>query len=191
MTIQKKTIIVSLGAIVSLGLIIWLASPIISAYIEKERAAIKAAEEQSDLGEGGAVHVAMREDQSTTEERKIKVSDRMGQFAGQNGHLATGDVVLDVREDGSSVLQFSDNLNIEGGKGLIIYFGSGDKPDNEAIVGTLHSGSGAQEYIIPQNINPIRYDTIWIAPKNSTKGYAKAFLQNKNTHINPNNGIVK
>lgn len=191
MDTKKKTIIVIFAAIISLGLIAWLASPMISEYIEKERAAIKALEAQNAQEDNGEMHIAPAGSRADdVEEKKVMISDRMGQFAGQKDHQAKGDVVLDVRDDDSSHVQFGENFEVAGGNGLVIYFGSNSAHDPEAQIGVLLSGSGVQEYPVPQSINPIRYDTIWLVSKGSAVPYAKASLQNKNTHINPNSGVV-
>jgi hypothetical protein len=186
---KSKTIYVICGAVASLGAIAWLASPILSAYIEQHRAAVKAMEEQEVQG-SDEVHVAQREKVDEEKENEVVISDRMGQFEGLKGHQAKGEVILAVREDKVTYVQFLENVDIASGTGLGIYLGSDSAYDPEAEIGVLKKSAGAQEYPLPQKINAIRYNTIWLVSKGAKVPFAKASMQNKNTYKNPNNGIV-
>lgn len=187
---KSRTIFVICGAVVSLGAIAWLASPMFSAYIEQHRAAVKAMEEQETQG-SEEVHVAQREKIDDEKENEIVISDRMGQFEGLHGHQAKGEVILAVRDKSLTYVQFQENVDVASGSGLGIYLGSDSAYDPDAEIGVLKNGIGAQEYPLPQKINAIRYNTIWLVSKGAKVPYAKASMQNKNTYKNPNSGIIQ
>ena len=74
-----------------------------------------------------------------------------------------------VKEDGKTVIQFNDDFKTNGGPDLKVFLHPASVDDvtdhttkNGVKVGVLKSNSGAQSYIIPDNINVSDYKSVLI-----------------------------
>lgn len=87
---------------------------------------------------------------------------RSGKFAGaDNFHQATGTANL-LKVSEKYYIRFEDNFMVTNGPDLFVHFGKDGKYAAEARVDSLKGNIGSQNYEVPNNINPLDYNEIWI-----------------------------
>lgn len=87
-------------------------------------------------------------------------SNGHGSFTGASGHVTSGDVSV-VKTDDGYVLTLEDNFNFDGAPDPKLAFGK-DGYDASTLFSVLEANSGKQVYKIPANIDPSKFNEVWV-----------------------------
>ena len=87
---------------------------------------------------------------------------RFGTFVGaDNFHQAAGTVNL-LKAGEKYYIRFENNFMVTNGPDLFVHFGKNGKYAAEARIDSLKGNIGSQNYEVPNNINPLDYNEVWI-----------------------------
>lgn len=104
---------------------------------------------------------------------------RTAEFRGLSGYDASGDVVLEVGNNGKITLKMSSNFMAQNGPGLYVYLSNdGGNISGGVELDKLKSTSGSQEYDVPINVTLKQYDHIVLYCKPFGVGFGTAKLSN-------------
>lgn len=150
-----KKIIISLLAIVVVGVAYWLISPF---FIDK-----RVSEEFPISG-------------MESEGEQLSEIKQTGSFEGFDSiHYGSGDVVVIGTEEGL-VVRFEDNFNVANGPDLFVGFGKDGEYKKGTEISKLKGNIGSQNYLLPDDVNLEDYNEVWIWCKAFSVGFAKARL---------------
>jgi len=99
-----------------------------------------------------------------------------GKFLGVSGHSAFGTAKLFALGD-EHYIRFEDDFKITNGPDLFVYLGKNGRYDSNANLGSLKGNIGAQNYVIPKELNPADYDSVWVWCRAFHVGFGVASLK--------------
>jgi len=87
---------------------------------------------------------------------------KSGSFVGaDNFHKAEGTAKL-LKAGNKYYIRFEDDFKVTNGPDLFVYFGNNGKYAAETKIGRLKGNIGSQNYEVPENINPLDYNEVWV-----------------------------
>lgn len=153
--------LIIIGVAAGLGVAYWLITPL---FIE-ERVDESLADIMSEpLADSGPV--------SQTEVPGIL---RQGTFVSLAGHSAEGTATL-VKAEGRYYVRFEDGFRVTNGPDLFVYFGKGGVYAPEARLGAPKGNVGGQNYEVPEGVDPLEYDEVWVWCRAFAVPFGKATL---------------
>lgn len=99
-----------------------------------------------------------------------------GNFTGLSGHRTSGLVTL-VRTGNGVEVRLSSDFNFDGAPDPWLGFGKGGKYDTATTFTKLRQNTGAQVYTVPSNIDPSKYDEVYVWCKRFAVSLAVARLK--------------
>lgn len=100
---------------------------------------------------------------------------RQGTFVSLAGHSAKGTVTL-VKAGTKYYIRFEDDFEMTNGPDLFVHFGTNDAYAVEARLGALKGNVGGQNYEVPEGIDPMQYDEVWVWCRAFAVPFGKAVL---------------
>ena len=85
---------------------------------------------------------------------------REGMFSGKTDHRTVGRVTIEKDEEGFLVV-FADDFDFSGSPDPRVAFGK-DGFKKETLISKLKNDTGRQVYRVPEGINPLEHNEIWI-----------------------------
>lgn len=115
-------------------------------------------------------------DETDTEATPVQV--KQGVFAGVSPKTGSGTVTLVNNVDGTYTVRLADNFTVQEGPDLYLGFANDGQVAQEALFTTLNSFSGAQEYVVPSDIDVNQYGQIIVYCKEFSAVFSVADLEN-------------
>lgn len=84
-----------------------------------------------------------------------------GKFTGATDHVTSGSAIIQKTGDGSYQVVLGDDFKLDGAPAPYVALGF-DVYKEENTLGKLAKNKGTQSYAIPENIDPEKYNEIWI-----------------------------
>ncbi|MDP3975219.1 MAG: DM13 domain-containing protein [Candidatus Jorgensenbacteria bacterium] len=100
---------------------------------------------------------------------------RQGTFVSLAGHSAEGTATL-VKAGEKYYVRFEDDFEMTNGPDLFVHFGKNDAYAAEARLGALKGNVGGQNYEVPEGIDPLTYDEVWVWCRAFAVPFGKAVL---------------
>lgn len=92
------------------------------------------------------------------------------------GHSAEGTATL-VKVGTQYYVRFEDDFKMTNGPDLFVHFGKSDAYAVEARLGALKGNVGGQNYEVPEGIDPLLYDEVWVWCRAFAVPFGKAVLE--------------
>lgn len=146
-----KKIIISILAVLVLGVAYWLISPF---FIDRE----------------------VSEAFPTQESGEVTQVVKTGEFIGFDKiHTGSGKVSLIQTAEGY-VVRFEEDFTVANGPDLYVGLGKDGEYKKGTELGTLKGNIGSQNYLVPESLNLDEYNEVWVWCKAFSVGFAKARL---------------
>lgn len=163
---MTKSILIIVGAIVVLAVAYWLVSPL---FID-----VEVSESLEDLYKSARIGEQIDTNgESAFVEPEIV---RQGTFVSLAGHSAKGTATL-VKTGTKYYVRFEDDFEMTNGPDLFVHFGENDAYAVEARLGALKGNVGGQNYEVPEGIDPLAYDEVWVWCRAFAVPFGKAVLK--------------
>lgn len=146
-----RKLIFLIAALVALGVVYWLISPL---FITR-----RVAELLEDIGAKETIATVAQ-----------------GAFVGLGAHNAQGTAKL-LKSGDAYYVRFEDDFSVTNGPDLFVHFGKDGVYAPEARLGALTGNVGAQNYALPGEINPANYNEVWVWCRSFAVPFARAELR--------------
>lgn len=156
----KKTLIL-IGVVIALGVAYWLVAPL---FIEN-----RVSESLEDIVETPDVG------SESTPQADMPQTVSQGTFVSLAGHSAEGTATL-IKVGEKYYVRFEDDFQMTNGPDLFVHFGKGGAYAAEARLGALKGNIGGQNYEVPDGIDPLAYDEVWVWCRAFAVPFGKATL---------------
>lgn len=162
MTMRNK-ILIGIGAVIGLGIVWWLASPL---FITNR------VSEELPVATTSFAPIVSSEVVATPSVETIA----QGTFTGFDSlHRASGNARL-IRTNGKAYIRFEEDFTVTNGPDLFVHLGKNGKYDAEVNLGKLKGNEGSQNYEIPATINLDEYSEVWVWCRAFSVPFGKAVL---------------
>jgi hypothetical protein len=162
---NSKKITILVGTILFLGVVYWLISPLFrNEKVNESLEDIYSAETSQDTivnKDKKREDIASKDSQNSNNTSNEKTFSKTGNFEGEAGHNASGEVSLIKTED-KYFVRFEDGFEVTNGPDLFVYFGNNGEYSSEANLGELKGNIGGQNYEVSEDIDPENYNEVWI-----------------------------
>jgi len=111
------------------------------------------------------------ETEATTETSKT------GKFTGVGSKTGSGSVTLTKKTNGSYIVKLGDDFEVQKGPDLFVSFSNNGNYVEGTAFAELKSLTGAQEYQVPNNVNPEEYSQVMIWCREFNTPFTVATLQ--------------
>ena len=150
-------IIISLVAVIGLGVGVWLAAPLFyDKKVDEELPADFVVSDPlplNDLGAEEIVDPKIEPGPTGADSGVVKSLNLEGDFRGADSfHRASGKVSI-LNSNGKRYARFEDDFSVTNGPDLFVYFGKDGDYDVDTNLGKLKGNKGSQNYEIPENID--------------------------------------
>ena len=108
-----------------------------------------------------SLNVATDTPASETEEQK-PVVEKTGTFTGVSPKTGSGSVSLVKNPNGTYMVRLEDDFAVQSGPALYVAFANGTEVDHDTLFAALKETSGQQEYIVPSEVDPVKYTNVVI-----------------------------
>ncbi len=154
--IMTKKLLIAAGVVIVLGVAYWLISPL---FID-----VEVSESLTDIEVDNA------------EMAQAPEIVRQGTFVSLAGHSAEGTATL-VKAGEKYYVRFEDDFEMTNGPDLFVHFGKNDAYAIEARLGALKGNIGSQNYEVPEGIDPLQYEDVWVWCRAFAVPFGKATLK--------------
>lgn len=100
-----------------------------------------------------------------------------GTFVGAAPKTGSGSVVMAKTAENKYVLRLQDDFMVQDGPDLYVGFGDNDTVDASTLFAELKAFEGAQEYDIPDTVDPLKYSQVFIYCKEFSVTFSAAVLR--------------
>ena len=108
-----------------------------------------------------------------------------GMFVDADGfHKGEGMAKL-IKTGEKYFVRFEDNFKVTNGPDLFVYFGKEGRYAKEAQLAALKGNIGAQNYEVPEGVDPTQYSEVWIWCHAFSVPFAHAVLEEVSVHPSP------
>lgn len=153
---MTKKLLIAAGVVIVLGVAYWLISPL---FID-----VEVSESLTDIEVDNA------------EMAQAPEIVRQGTFVSLAGHSAEGTATL-VKAGEKYYVRFEDDFEMTNGPDLFVHFGKNDAYAIEARLGALKGNIGSQNYEVPEGIDPLQYEDVWVWCRAFAVPFGKATLK--------------
>lgn len=165
---------IAVGIVVAAGAGYWLLSPLwIDRQVSESLADIEADQRGLSADERGTDIVPAGPDGSAYSPPSVL---KQGTFVSLAGHSAEGTATL-VKVGEKYYVRFEDDFKMTNGPDLFVHFGKRGEYAAEARLGALKGNVGGQNYEVPEGIDPLLYDEVWVWCRAFAVPFGKAVLE--------------